>query len=64
MVSAKGVLGAFVVIVVGVALLPTINTLATMTAGINGTAFTMTALMPLFFALCILGGAVASVSMF
>jgi len=63
MVSAKGVLGAFVVIVVGVALLPTINTMATM-ASVNGTASVITLLLPLFFALCVLGGAVASVSMF
>jgi len=60
MVSAKGILGAFVILVVGIALLPTVVSMSTSTA-VNGTSATILALVPLFFALILLGGAVGSI---
>jgi len=60
MVSAKGVIGAFITVVIGVALLPTVVSMSTNTL-VNGSAATILALIPLVFAIMILAGAAASI---
>ena len=62
MVSLKGVLGASIVVLVGLGLLPTVHNLTVglnHTTEINGTTASIADLIPVFYAITVLGGAAA-----
>jgi len=60
MVSAKGIIGAFVTVIIGVALLPTVVSMSTNNMT-NGSAAAIQALYPLVFVIIILAAAASEI---